>query len=398
MTAPLDPSARAGHPPGPVAERLGAFGAFFAWMAEPVYGVAISLRNRRFDQGRNVRRLPIPVVSIGNLSLGGTGKTPVVQWLARSLVAAGKHPAIAIRGYGAARPSGTGGDARAATPLSDEAAEHTRALPGVPVAIGADRFARLSALLERDRAIDCAVLDDGFQHRYLARQCDVVLIDATRDPFADRLVPAGWLREGPESLARAHAVIITHGAAVDPATLDNLRRRLLSIEADMVIAVTEHTWSGVRTSGADGGDSAGSLSSLWGQRVFLAAALGRPEHFVNAAHAAVGPAGSIVGRVLLPDHDPFAPATVQRLIDGVRSSGASRLLVTEKDWSKLRLVPAERWPVPVSRPQLAIRFLPRPGWATEAEMLTRVVGRLWPPGSGSASVTAADRPGVDATG
>jgi tetraacyldisaccharide-1-P 4'-kinase len=120
--------------PGPLL-RLGA----------AAYGAVVAGRNRRFDRGVGVRRLPCPVISVGNLSVGGTGKTPVVAWVARRLAASGRRPVIALRGY---RPDASG--------TSDEAALHRELLPEVPIAVGADRIAAIRALGEpRDERTGC---------------------------------------------------------------------------------------------------------------------------------------------------------------------------------------------------------------------------------------------------
>src|SRR5881394_190373 len=140
-------------------------------VAAAVYGAAISLRNRRFDRGKGVVTFDRPVVSVGNLSVGGTGKTPMVLHLARVLTEAGHRPCVAMRGYGAA-------DGQKA----DEAREYHRAIRNLPVVAQPDRTLGLIELFgtEHGSEVDCVILDDGFQHRQIARQYDIVLIDATR--------------------------------------------------------------------------------------------------------------------------------------------------------------------------------------------------------------------------
>ncbi|HRQ74118.1 MAG TPA: tetraacyldisaccharide 4'-kinase, partial [Phycisphaerales bacterium] len=149
-------------------------------LAAMVYGAAIARRNRAFDAGRGVVTLDRPVISVGNLSTGGTGKSPTVAWVVRTLREAGRDPCIAMRGY------------RSRDGVSDEAEEYRAAFDDLPVVARPDRLQGLIELFasERGGRVDAVVLDDGFQHRCIARALDLVLIDATRDPFADAMIPA----------------------------------------------------------------------------------------------------------------------------------------------------------------------------------------------------------------
>ena len=239
-----------------------------------LYARIIASRNRAFDARRGVVEFDRPVLSIGNLSVGGTGKSPMVQRVVSLLQREGWHPAIAMRGYGAPR-----GD-RAS---SDEASAHARALRHVPIVAQPDRAAGLIQLFatEAGQAVDCIVLDDGFQHRKIARQLDLVLLDATRDAFADRLLPAGWLREPVESLARASAVILTHAEGVPPREIDAMLARVASIAPGAVRAVCEHAWSSLTIRM---GEESFEESPRWlqGRRVVVTCAIGNPGAFLDA--------------------------------------------------------------------------------------------------------------------
>lgn len=319
-------------------------------LAARVYGAEVARRNRRFDAGQGVTRLPIPVISIGNLSVGGTGKTPLVMHAAETLIGFGLQPCIAMRGY------------RARDGESDEAAEYGRRLPAVPVVAQPDRTAGLLALLasERGRTIGVALLDDGFQHRRLARDLDIVLLDATRDPFQDRLLPAGWLREPVESLRRAHAVVITHAESVTPQDCEAIARRARAINSRLAVAVARHHWSELLSSqpASDSHDAADSgaipPADLAGRSVVVACAIGNPGPFIAAAEAHIG--GPIASAVIHRDHDPYKPATIGEIMNGAHAADADYILTTEKDWSKLQRVPLEKWPCPVLRPRLILKF------------------------------------------
>src|SRR4051812_23350103 len=165
---------------------------------EPIYRGVVNARNARFDRGRSVQRVDRPVISVGNITTGGTGKTPVVRWLADALRARGIQPAILMRGYKSA-PGQT----------SDEQELLRSQLPSVVVHANPDRVAGAQEVLRDHPDVQAFILDDGFQHRRLHRDFDLVLIDAT-NPFGyDRLLPRGLLREPLAGLARAHAILIT---------------------------------------------------------------------------------------------------------------------------------------------------------------------------------------------
>ena len=356
MTAPASPADPSVARRGPVPGVLGR-------LASAVYGVAIRTRNARFDRGAGVTRLDRPVISVGNLSVGGTGKTPVVLHLVRALTRAGHRPAIAMRGYGA--PAGDGLS-------SDEARAYRREVPEVPVVAQRDRVAGLRALFAegRGRRIDCVVLDDGFQHRLLARELDIVLVDATRDPFLDRLLPAGWLREPTASLRRAHALVMTHAESVGSEVLERMGALLEGCAGGVPRTTCRHEWSSLARTLA-GTEAMLPRTWLRGKRTFAACAIGNPGPFLRAAEEGVG--GSLAGSMVLRDHDPFEARTVERLIARVREAGAEALLVTEKDWSKLSRVGAARWPCAVVRPRLELTF-DAAGAALEAAVLAKVRG------------------------
>lgn len=327
-------------PPGPVPGVLGRG-------LSKLYGLGLRLDQAKYDKAGNVERLPIPVVSVGNLTVGGTGKTPTVAWCVRALRAGGRKPLIAMRGY---RKGGSR--------ESDEAAEYRRVFERegapVPIVAQADRAAGVRAFLERDpRGADCVVLDDGLQHRRLSRALDVVLVDCARPATRDRLLPGGWLRLPTSWLARADAVVLTHAELVAPAFVDQVAREVVAAGGPSPIAVCRHVWAGLVTE-QYGEDLEVDIEDLRGRRVVACCAIGSPDGFLRAVRKAAG--GSVVGEMVLPDHDPFEARAVSRLIELAMGSRADRIVVTEKDWSKLRGVEAGRWPCAVVRPKLTMRF------------------------------------------
>ncbi len=344
-------------------------------LLEPLYTFEVSRRNRRYDRGIGVTRAGVPVISVGNLSVGGTGKTPMVTHLARELLEAGYHPAIAMRGYVKGRGAGAHGQ------TSDEARQYRRILEDVPIIAQPDRAAGIAELLRAQAEegsgprVDCVILDDGFQHRRLARDLDIVLIDVMRSPFDDRVLPAGWLREPVAALKRADAVVLTHAELATPEHLAALRTDVSSVHGRPPIAVTRHLWTGLRVAEPtrrvpEVGVTEQGRERAWAnqlravdylrdRRVLAVCAIGSPEGFLTAAAAA---SGSVVGRIVLPDHDPYTPRTVERIAR--EAAGVDVILTTEKDWSKLRRrrppargADAHRtWPCPIVRPVLTLTF------------------------------------------
>ena len=264
--------------------------------------------------------LPVPVVSVGNLAAGGTGKTPLVEHCVRELRAMGVRPAVLARGYGP--KVGTTG-------LNDEGCVLAENLPGLVQAQDPDRVAAGRRVLAAGTA-DAFVLDDGFQHFRLARDLDVVAVDA-RDPFA------GLQREGPGALRRAGAVVLTRASRIAKPGLD---RALVA--PGSVLAVTEHepasvAWLDGRTE---------EPSALRGRKFFLCAGIADPSSFRYTVESL----GVIVtGSRWFADHrmegDGAAAAWAAR-------AGAEGLLVTQKDAVKLRDAP-----FPVAALRVRVRFL-----------------------------------------
>lgn len=316
----------------PVPGWIGALG-------EPVYSAAVVLRNARFDRGWGVRKFPIPVVSVGNLSVGGTGKTPMVAMIVRMLLDAGKRPAIVMRGY----KSEHGADG-----VSDEMAEYG-AMFGERVPVVADPHRRRAiAGIVRKNSADCVVLDDGFQHRRVARDLDVVLIDASRNVFADRLLPRGWLREPAGSLSRAGVVVLTHADALDEAGRERVRRRVAGISPGAGWVEACHGWAGLRVF-ERGVERAEPVEWLKGRAVVVSPGIGNPSAFSAQTWAA---GADVVHECFMPDHHHWTASDVRGVIDcaGAAGSGGACVVTTMKDWVKVASLvrdTAVAWCVPV---------------------------------------------------
>ncbi len=316
-----------------------------------LYRIGINHRNRAFDAGKGVQTLDRPVISVGNLSTGGTGKTPVVHQLIRMLQASGHRPVIAMRGYGA-KPGQKG----------DEQREHELALPGVPVVAQPDRLAGLQALFATDaghavgRAIDCVVLDDGFQHRQIARDLDIVLVDASRLPHHDALLPKGHLREPIASLDRAGLIVLTHAERLDPASIDALRSRLLAVSGTASVLIARHIWTGglVHHRTQEGWQSTRiETEAFKDQSVHLICGIGNAEAFEAMARSS----GVAVHRFTkLRDHEAVSKSRLNGLFRGSDVSANGSVMMTQKDWVKASRI--DGWPdgASVIVPQLSIEF------------------------------------------
>jgi tetraacyldisaccharide 4'-kinase len=306
-----------------------------AWIASRIYALGV---HRHVEALERVPawEAPCPVISVGNVSAGGTGKSPMVRWICAELRAAGRSPAIVMRGH-------RGGES------SDEALEHRAEMPDTPVAVGADRRAAIERLRSTHADVDALVLDDGFQHRRVSRDLDLVLIDARRPAIDGSLLPLGWLREPAEALRRAHAVIVTRAEGVD----GGLAARIERLHGRPPIAWTRHAWRGLCATTATDAEETWTPERLRGHAVAVWAGIGNPAAFV-AQVTAYG--ARVVDVPRLADHQRFDARLVERLARVARAAGATDVVCTGKDWVKLRPLPRPT-ALTIVRPQLELEFI-----------------------------------------
>ena len=299
--------------------------------AAKLYGMGVAARNRRFDSGHGVVTLPEPVISVGNITVGGTGKTPVCRHVLSELRRMGRVPALAMRGY---RSKANGS--------SDEAEEYQDHMPDLPLAIGPDRVGAIGDL--RGQApFDCVVLDDGFQHRRISRQLDLVLVDATRTGLDERLLPSGLLREPARALNRADAIVVTRSEGFDQSLAD----RLEALSGQPPIAWSRHAWQGVDVHRNREPVEQLPPDDLAGWKVAIGLGVGNPRPLREAV---VRAGASIVFDLEARDHHRYTADDISRLV----GSGADGILVTGKDWVKIRSRPELVGDVPVLVPRLAV--------------------------------------------
>lgn len=304
--------------------------------AVPGYVLGNALRSAGFTTGiKRTYPLGRPTVSIGNLTTGGTGKTPMVGWVVEQLLDQGHRPCILLRGY-------RGGD---------EAAEHQQCWgERVRVEPNPDRVAAAGIALAEDPSITCFVLDDGFQHRRAQRYLDLVLIDATNPWGYGHLLPRGLMREPKAALKRANEVIVTRSDQASTEEVNKLDQEIEGLIGKPPIAHAEHAWAGL----IDAKGEAHDLSLLKNRTVMGVVGIGNPSAFEATLNQY---AKQVLHCEALPDHHGYTRKQLMRFIDLATTAGAQAVVTTEKDWVKwASLLEDEQVDVPIYRAALAMRF------------------------------------------
>ena len=288
-------------------------------LAGALYGLGVCLRNWAFDRGwKKCAAAPVPVVSIGNLTLGGTGKTPCVEYVARFFREQERRVAILSRGYGAERGS------------NDEALVLEENLSDVPHLQGPDR-ATLARVAVEELDSEVLVLDDGFQHRRLRRDLDLVLIDATCPWGYGYLFPRGLLREPPRGLRRAHMILLTRCDQVSPESVARLRQEVNHWAPNVPVAETTHrpaAW-------VNGSGNNAALASLQSRPVAGFCGLGNPDAFRRSLEAL---GLSVIAWRTFPDHHGYTRPDIEALRTWADALPADVFVATtQKDLVKIRL-------------------------------------------------------------
>ncbi|QDV80185.1 tetraacyldisaccharide 4'-kinase [Botrimarina mediterranea] len=288
-------------------------------LAEGPYRVGVWWRNRRYDAKPELtQRVGVPVVSVGNLTLGGSGKTPMVKWVSRQLRAEGVRVGLVSRGYG----STDGGP-------NDEALELEQSLPDVPHVQNRDRVAAAQLAIE-ELASQVIVMDDGFQHRRLGRNLDIVLLDAT-EPFGfGHVFPRGALREPVGSLKRADVICLTRSDLVSASDREAVRARAVKTAPDAL-------WceSVTRPTGLIGvGDAVETepVERLRGARVAAFCGIGNPLAFRKLL---VNLGAEVAAFTEFADHHAYTRSDIERIEHETSASNAEWIVCTHKDLVKV---------------------------------------------------------------
>ncbi len=283
---------------------------------EGAYRVATATRGWLYDRSL-LRAEPsrIPVVSVGNISVGGTGKTPFTAWIAGELSRRGAQPAVVLRGYG-----------------GDEPLVHARLNPGIPVVIERRRADGIRRAAELGATV--AVLDDAFQHRAAARSADIVLLAAEQWSAPLRLLPAGPWREPLTSVRRASVAVITRKIA-DDSSVARLAAAVRDAAPLVPQAVLRFTLGDLRRASKSSGSDTRPLAAMDGQEVIALAGIVDAGAFFRQLERA----GAVVTPFAYPDHHAFSSADIDAVLRSVRS-GDAMIVCTLKDAVKL----APIWP------------------------------------------------------
>jgi len=285
-------------------------------VAEGPYYLGVRWRNAGYDRGGKVQTVPAPVVSIGNLTVGGTGKTPMVEWVARFYRGMNIRVSLVSRGYGAEKGA-----------LNDEALELEQKLPDVPHVQNPDRVSAAMVAIE-ELATQLIVLDDGFQHRRIHRDLDIVLIDAT-EPFGyNHLLPRGALREPVSGLRRAHIVGLTHATAVDDKRRQEIRQQVQQIHPNAVWFEASHQPRALLASDT----TELPVDAFDGKPVAAFCGIGNPAMFKTT----VENCGMQVATMReFPDHHRYAREDIEALQQWIGSQQVDAVMCTHKDLVKI---------------------------------------------------------------
>jgi tetraacyldisaccharide 4'-kinase len=305
-----------------------------------LYGTAVAVRNLGYDLGFvRPRRLGLPAIAVGNLTAGGTGKTPFTHWLVAEILRRGARPAVLSRGYGASAALGG---------RNDETLLLERLFPGILHFEGADRRSLGRAAIRAGAQV--LVLDDALQHRPVMPHLAIALIDAT-EPFGyGRLLPRGLLREPVRTgLGRVDVAIVTRADQVPREEVERVRGELERLSPHLPTGVAVHRPVALEVEAREpaGGKRARSdePSSLRGRRVYLFSGLANPGAFEATAR---GLGAEVVGHDVRPDHEPHPPTVIEAAAARARGARADLLLTTRKD--RVRMLP----PDVATEPELAV--------------------------------------------
>jgi tetraacyldisaccharide 4'-kinase len=309
---------RSNHPVGVMIRASLTIPALFYWLV---------LKCREFLYKWGILKkanVPVPVISIGNITMGGTGKTPMVEFVAKYLSEKGKKVAILSRGYGGKQASRQAGKL-----VNDEHLVLSENLPDIPNLLGKNRAKSAQTAIEGHGA-ECLILDDGFQHWKLERNLDIVVIDALNPFGLERLIPQGTLREPLRNLRRARIFVLSHCDQCPQDSLDLIRQRLKQINDNAPIVETAHYPSLIETLNSH--ESFG-VSWLNGKNVYAFCGLGNPESFKLTLKGL----GARVSRFdCFLDHHFYKQDELNRIIKEAEGLGAEAIITTQKDGVKIK--------------------------------------------------------------
>jgi tetraacyldisaccharide 4'-kinase len=309
-----------------------------------IYTAVIQLRDLFYSKGwRKTHRVNAAVISIGNITTGGTGKTPLVIWLYNTINQKSKIKnqkcgvAILTRGY------------KATQNFTDEPAILTQSCPQAKLIINPDRVQGAIEAIDMFNA-KVLVMDDGFQHRRLARDLDIVTIDALQPFGYGRTLPAGLLREPLSALKRADAAIITRCNQVDEAELVTIEEKLKQTNPNIAIARTIHAPVCVRYPD----DREISIEELKSKNVFAFCGIGNPHAFLNTIKSL---GANLIGTKIYNDHYSYTNENLADICERAKQLYADLILTTQKDWTKITLSSLTLMGIPFAYLEIELQFI-----------------------------------------
>ena len=333
-------------------ERAGAVPAILRFLFEVMswfYAIAVGVRNLLYDAHVLKQiKLPVPVISVGNITTGGTGKTPTVIMLVKELKKLGKKPAVLTRGYGAPKnPDGARGK-------SDEVMVIEHECPGVPVIVNGDRVAGGREAIEKHGA-DVLVLDDGFQHRRLVRDLNIVLVDATAPMGIPGVVPRGSWREPPYNLRRANMIMLTRCEQVSDELATLAAGLLTQWVSPRAIFQQRTSVIGLHDANDNPVPLVATLGGS-GRKVIAFAGIGNPNGFVHTVQSL---GMQLSAASWFDDHHNYKmPGDLEKISRLGHQRAVEALITTMKDWVKLRGKPMPANCPPVWHVRIETRLRP----------------------------------------
>jgi tetraacyldisaccharide 4'-kinase len=303
------------------------------------YAIAVFIRNRLYDFSiLRKRKVNAAVISIGNITTGGTGKTPLVAYLGNYFTSRGITAAILTRGYKALKND-----------FSDEPAMLVKACPKAKVMVNPDRATGAEKAISEYGA-KLLIVDDGFQHRKLARDVDIVAIDATIPFGKGKILPAGLLREPVSSLKRADAVVITRINQTQPENIGQIKSRISAVNPDIVFATAVHKPIYAKLMK----DQRISLEQLAEKKVYAFCGIGNPDSFFQTLEEL---ALNIVGTRVYNDHHSYTDSDIEAICRQGRYQQADMIITTQKDWIKTALLCMEKFDIPIAHLAVELEFI-----------------------------------------
>ena len=299
---------------------------------EVPYAAVMSVRNALYDRRMMpIRQFPIPIISVGNLTLGGTGKSPMVAYLCRFFLEQNLRPGLISRGYGTVN-NNTVKNNLGVSEGNDEYMEMSLRLPTVPHLQHPNRAKAIEQMLQTEQ-VDLIILDDAFQHRQVERNTDIVLLDATTPFGFEHIFPRGTLRESLSSLRRADMVFLTRSDLVDESERQRIKQRVLAINPKIAWGETIHVpTSLVHLSAAPIAERTEPIESIRNQSALAFCGIGNPAAFRKTLERC---GVKVVKLVSFPDHYAYTRRDIDELLRTAKELGTDTILCTMKDLVKL---------------------------------------------------------------